>query len=363
MKILYVITKSNWGGAQKYVFDLALQMQGFGHDVAVAFGGHGELAKKLEEKNIRTIQIEGLERDVDFVKEFKVLKNLAEVFKKENPDVLHLNSSKIGILGAILARMLKLKKIIFTAHGFAFREDRAFWQIVLIKFLSWLTILFSHKTICVSERDFDDVKNWLFINNKVVTIHNGIEIKEIPNTLPLQGETVNIVSIGELHKNKGFIYALEAINLLRYKLQNFKYTIFSFGGDEERRINKMISDLNLQDFVELLISKEKADDKLNNFDIYLLPSIKEGLPYVLLEAGLNYLPIIASDTGGVNEIVENYKNGLLVKPKDVHALEMALEKLISDKNLRQDFGKKGREIIENNFDLENMIAKTTSFYL
>lgn len=362
MKILYVITKSNWGGAQKYVFDLALAMKNFGYDVAVAFGGSGKLAEKLKEKEIRTIEIPNLERDVNFLKELSVLRYLGKVFRDEKPNVVHLNSSKIGVLGAILARMTNIKKIIFTAHGFAFREDRSKVEVTLIKFLSWLTILFSHKTICVSERDLRDVEDWLWIKNRLTVIQNGIEIREISKPERPKEDLIKIVSIGELHKNKGFKYALKTINILKEKVSNFKYTIFSFGGEEENKLRKKIVKLNLQNFVELIITKEKSDDELKNFDIYFLPSIKEGLPYVLLEASLNYLPIVASETGGAGEVVEDNRSGFLVETKDKEGFAVALEKLIRDKELRESFGKEAREIVESKFNIETMIAKTLSFY-
>ncbi len=154
MKILYFITKSNWGGAQKYVFDLATYFKGRGDEVVVAFGGDGILSQRLKEQGIRTITVNNLSRDVGFLNELKSLKEIKEIIKKEKPDVVHLNSSKIGIVGSLISRVVGIKKIIFTAHGFAFREERPFWQILLIQFLSWLSIVLSHKTICVSEKDY-----------------------------------------------------------------------------------------------------------------------------------------------------------------------------------------------------------------
>jgi len=325
MKILYLITKSNWGGAQKYVFDLATAMQAEGLDLIVAFGGDGVLKEKLLEKNIRNIQIENLERDVNMFKDIKVFITLYKLIKKEKPEFLHINSAKIGGLGALIGRLAGIKKIIFTAHGFAFREDRIFWQIILINFFSWLSIILSHKTICVSKKDFEDVKDWPFLKNKICIIHNGIEVRNFQalNTVEIvkdaiDNDLVKIISIGELHKNKGFEYGLEAISILKNIIKNFHYTIFSFGGEEREKIEKIIKDKSLEDFVILKINQENHSEKLKDYDIYFMPSVKEGLPYVLLEAGLNSLPIIASDTGGIKEIVENEKNGFLVSPKDVN---------------------------------------------
>ncbi len=102
---------------------------------------------------------------------------------------------------------------------------------------------------------------------------------------------------------------------------------------------------------------------LLDYDIYFMPSIKEGLPYVLLEAGLYSLPIVASDTGGINEIIENYKNGFLLKVKDVNGFVLAIERLIKDKDLREEFGKNIREKIEKDFDIKDMIRYTKDIYL
>ena len=362
MKILYVITKSNWGGAQKYVFDLALAMKNQNHEVSVAFGGSGILAGKLRDEGINTIEIQNLGRDVDLLKEFYVFKDLYKIFKKEKPDLVHLNSSKIGALGALVGRLAGIKKIIYTAHGFPFREERPLWQVLLIKFISWLTIVLSHETICVSQKDFDDVKDWPFVKGKLEVVHNGIEIKDISQNIKKEDYIINIVSIGELHKNKGFEYAIKTINILKDKIQNFKYTILSFGGDEKNTLEKLVKDLNLENFVEININRENHSEMLKDFDIYFMPSIKEGLPYVLLEAGLNSLPIVASDTGGINEIVENNKNGFLFLPKDINAFSMGLERLIKDENLRHQFGEESRKKILNNFNIEQMIEKTEDVY-
>ena len=363
MKILYFITKSNWGGAQKYVFDLATYFKDNGNEVVVAFGGEGILAERLKEKGVRTVTIKNLTRDVGFLNELKSLEEIHDLIQKEKPDVIHLNSSKIGIIGSVVGRILGVKKIIFTAHGFPFREERPFWQILLIKFLSWLSIILSHKTICVSEKDYKDVEDWLFVKNKIVIIHNGLKNSEESIYKERDGDSiVKIVSVAELHKNKGLEYGIRTVNLIKNRLQNFKYTILTFGGDEELNLVRLIRELNLENFVEIKFLNKGDVVNLKEYDIYFLPSIKEGLPYVLLEAGLNSLPIVASDTGGVCEVVENYKNGFLIKPKDINAYELALEKLILDPELRKSFGLEAHNKIVKDFLFEQMIKNVEIIY-
>ena len=130
-KILFVITKSNWGGAQRYVYDLATHLPKEEFEVAVAFGGTGEvgasaglLEVRLREAGVRIIFLTTFARDIGILREFSAFFELLRTIRAENPDVLHLNSSKAGGLGALSGRIAGLRRIIFTAHGFAPNELR-----------------------------------------------------------------------------------------------------------------------------------------------------------------------------------------------------------------------------------------------
>src|SRR5689334_9727685 len=114
-KILFVITKANWGGAQRYVYDLATAARERGADVAVAFGTDGLLHTKLEEAGIRTLVLPHLTRDINLRAEWESFKALRALIKEERPDIVHVNSSKAG-LTLIAARLEKVPQIIFTAH-------------------------------------------------------------------------------------------------------------------------------------------------------------------------------------------------------------------------------------------------------
>ena len=118
-KILFLITKANWGGAQRYVFDLATALRNE-FDISVAFGQEGLLAKKLREAQITTFPIRALQRDVSISSDVKSFLELMRLFRVEKPDVVHLNSSKAAGVGALAARLAGVPRIIFTAHGWPF---------------------------------------------------------------------------------------------------------------------------------------------------------------------------------------------------------------------------------------------------
>ncbi|MCK4387096.1 MAG: glycosyltransferase family 4 protein [Candidatus Pacebacteria bacterium] len=388
-KILFVITKANWGGAQKYVFDLANNLKNF--EVIAACGEpFGELSVKLKNAGIRTIKIKNLQRDINLWKELKIFFSLWKIFRGEKPDIVHLNSSKIGGLGALAGRLAGAPKIIFTAHGWAFDEKRPSWQIKLIKFLSWLTIVLSHKTIVLSDKELKQVSSWAFTNKKLVRIYNGIkaidflgrtEAREflIKNknldvsrpsfyqrlgreTSKFVGDDFIIGTISELHRNKGLKYAIKGFKKVAKKFNNLKFIIIG-EGEDRRYLEKKIQKYGLENKVFLVGDIKNANRYLKAFDIFILPSIKEGFPFVLLEAGGAGLPVIATKVGGVPEIIDNMNSGILVEPKQTEELATALKKLIQDENLRKEFGENLQRKIKENFSFEKMFEETLGVYL
>ncbi len=178
-KILYLITKSSWGGAQRYVYDLASYFAKE-YDVTVAFGknefgGKNIFEDKLKKAGVKTIKINALGRDISIISDVRALFEIVRIIKKESPDIVHLNSSKAGLLGSFAARALRARRVIYTAHGMPFLEARPAWQNLITKFLTWITFLFVHKVIMISEYEKKLAERWLFCKHKLKRIYNGIK--------------------------------------------------------------------------------------------------------------------------------------------------------------------------------------------
>ena len=213
-KVLFVITKSNWGGAQRYVFDLATNLKKDEFDVGVAFGQEGLLAQKLQEHDIKTFPIQSLQRDISAHSDIKSFFELYRLFRTQKPDVVHLNSSKAGGVGALAARFAHVPNIIFTAHGWPFWEQRNILSRSLIYLFSWATALLSHIVIVISNYDLSVAKKMPFVGHKTIRIYNGIDLH-----FPLgSGDSVRsnfpkgvrvVGTIGELNKNKNHIALIE----------------------------------------------------------------------------------------------------------------------------------------------------------
>ena len=361
MKILYLITKSNWGGAQRYVYDLATTFSSRGYSVSVATGGDGDLISKLEEKNIPVHTISRLVRDVRIMAEIKAFQEVYKLIKEVNPDILHLNSSKAAGIGVICGRLLGIKSIIVTLHGAPFREDRPWIVKKLIYFFTWITCLFAHKIITVSKLDEHDVSAMSFLKKKVTTVYLGLPYGDLPARTILKSRSTHVVTIAELHRNKGLVYAISAIENLHNEGLDVTYSIFG-EGEDRKKLEELILIKQLGDIVFLKGHVTGIADRLQDFDLFLLPSVKEGLPYVLLEAGKAMLPVVTTTTGGIPEIVRHEETGLLVAPKDVEHLTKELRRLVIDRKFAKKLSQALHSHVVQNFSHSKMIVETTKVY-
>ena len=364
-KILFVITKSNWGGAQRYVYDLATSLDRKLFDPEVVLGGNGLLKEKLELAGIPVTSLSSMERDINLKKEFLSMKELWKLLRAKKPDILHLNSSKAGGLGALVARFAGVKRIVFTAHAWAFNENREFVSKMIISFLHWFTVLLTHQTIAVSEAVKEQVVHMPFMKNKIKVIHLGVRPSEYKTKEEARAffkdssEGLWVGIIAELHPVKGLLYAIDAIALIIEK--NPDVRLFIIGeGDQRPIIEKQIAKRRLGEVVHLVGFVDNAKIYMKAFDIFMLPSISEAFGYTLLEAGLAEVPVIATSVGGIVEVID--ESGILVPSKNAKALSEALLKLINSEDLRHQLGTSLNERVQNVFSIKKMCEETLDVY-
>lgn len=376
-KILYVITKSVWGGAQKYVHDLAVALPKE-YKAAVAGGGRGPMAEKIIAAGIPYFEIKAFQRDVNIFKDIWAFFEILAIFLKTKPDIVHVSSAKAGgIAGAAFFLYKKMRQLaadsrqlsaFFTAHGWTFNEVRPKWQIFLIKFFSKITCLFYDKIICVSEYDRQiALKNKIAPEKKLITIHNGINIgkiafldrKQAQQKLLNKTSPLVIGTIAEWIKNKNLFVLLEILKNIGEKIDII--LIGSGQNPDKEKMYNFVKENNLNN-VYLHEYIPDAVRYLGAFDIFILPSLKEGLPYALMEAGLAGLPSIASNIGGVPEIISNQKTGLLINPANHVEMSDAIKKLISNENLRRTIGQNAHRKILQEFSFKKMLQQTLAAY-
>ncbi len=382
-KILYAITKSNFGGAQKYVYELALRSKEQGFDVHVACGGNGHMKTNLEQAGIPVHTLDKAQRDMSLVglfKEVSVLLQLNRIARAIRPDIMHVNSPKLGGLGSVIGRLNGVGRVIYTNHGWPFKEDRPWWQVLLIRFFSWLTVMFAHVTIVLSRTEFDMAKKWPFVAGKLVIVRNGIHSFDLlqkedalekllcanpkDNMSAMTGEekflrimqrhTRVLGMNAELTKNKGITYALEGLKSYKDLLGSNMNTHLLIVGDgvEKQNLIDLAKSLGLQNDVTFAGYVIDARTYMNAYDLFLLSSVKEGLPYTIIEAGFAKIPVIATNVGGIAEIIENLKTGFLIKPKKSQEIKNALNYIDDHGGEERQYAELLHEKILSEYDFE-----------
>lgn len=372
MKILYIITKSNWGGAQKHVFDLAVYSKNQGHDVVVALGGSGILNERLIAEGVKTRPIGSMGRDIKIADDATSLFAIFSTIHQEKPNILHLHSPKAAGLGSFAGRMLGIRKIIYTVHGWAWNEDRPIYTKIIIAFFSWLTMMFSTDIILLSEKELGQTQAFPLVLKKLHLIPVGIYLPKfvtqkearafIQSKIPEPiDKKIIIGTIAELHKNKGFIYSINAIAMVISRFPSVIFFIIS-DGEEREKLEALVREKGLEKHVIFAGSVENAARYLKGFSIFILPSVKEGLPYTIIEAGFAGLPVISTTVGGIPGIVDDMKSGILIQPKKADEIAHAIEFLLEHKTVQKEYGKALQEKVMENFNIEKMFARTMELY-
>jgi glycosyltransferase involved in cell wall biosynthesis len=365
-KVLLLITKGNYGGAGEYVYTLAKALQQNPlFTTSVAVGIEGSLTEKLEKENIPIHTIPHLKRDINPKNEWLAFKEIRALLQQERPDTFHINSSKAGVLGALAGRIEKVPNIVFTAHGWAFNENRSFFEKLLFYKLHYLTILLAHKTICVSEKTKNDM-DWLpGVSNKCSIIHNGIDRvffitrEKAREELNISNDFTLLGTIAELHNNKGIDVLIDAFTRLAYGYPQLRLVIIGEGEERFRLEQRALPFSNRIIFVGF---KKDARRLLKAFDIFALPSRTEAFPYTLLEAGKAGLPAIASNVGGVKEIINHEETGLLIPSENEVELAIAVERLITEPDLAHTLGTALKEKVGKDFKEKDMVEQTIALY-
>lgn len=370
-KICFVITKSNFGGAQKYVYTLASNEKIKScFNVTVLTGSTGELNSMLTEANTNNIttSIKNTLNPLTFLTE---VKNIYNFIKRNKIDIIHANSSKAGIVCASAFIFLKIfsnkkTKLIFTAHGWAFNESRNKIQKTYIWLATFFTVLLSSKIICVSSAVQSQTPLLFLFEKKVKTIYNGLPILEFytaeesqnklkniltgrgysENNLFFTKDNLNIVTIAELNDNKNHLFILNTLSKIK---NNFTYHIIGEGNLKEK-LEKFIIENNLQNKVFLYSNLKDAYKYLKAFNLFILSSKTEAFGYVLQEAVQSGIKTIASKVGGTPE---------LLPKENLFKISDDGEELI---NLINNFDEIKTNIDHSYLSQENMITETINLY-
>jgi len=357
MKILYCITRSDWGGAQVHLFDLIREMTAKGHYCVVAVGEEGELSERLNKIGIKTHLLKSLKHDIHPFKDIKGIFELRQLINEINPDFIHLHSTKAGWIGRI-SGLLEKKKVIFTVHGWCFTDGVTGFRKRLGKVIEKTLAPITDQIICVSDYDRQlALKSGVGSPEKITVVYNGVtQIKKVKIHRD-KTEKIKVMMTARFSEQKDQETLIKA-----FKDIDKVFELFLVGdGPNLEKCKDLTKELQLEERIHFLGARKDVLTLLQKMDLFVLSSNYEGLPISIIEAMSLGLPIVASRVGGIDEMIIEGVNGHLFDPKNVKMLAAVISGLrLQEKRI--EMGEQSLSRYKEQFTLEACIAGTFSVY-
>jgi len=371
LNVLLLNTQMEAAGAQKAMLELARGLKQRGHPVTVVtmYDKDSYVPLFEEQYNLDIIDLEMKqpgERNL-LTQAWRFVRGLRlyRLMRAQRPQIVQTFSHYSNILGPLIAWLARVP-VRVSSQRMSLKDYPA-WLLYLDRIVanSFLT----HKMVAVSEgtRRFS-IEEEGIRSDKLVTIHNGINVERfsidlspkaeqnLRQALRLEPDSLIILTVARLHPQKGHKYLIEAIPRI---LRDFSQARFLFVGEGEltEELKAQVRGADLEKYVRFLGVRQDVPQLLAISDLFVLPSLWEGLPNSVLEAMAAGVPVVATYVDGTPEIIDDGDTGLLTPPADPVALEQAIRRLLKDESLQTSIAKAAKKHVERKFSRDaNTIA-------
>ncbi len=362
MKVLYLITGLGGGGAEKVVADLADQMSKRGHQVKIAYL-KGEVIVRPENPNIELVYL-GLETLTDTRKAYQNYKKLLLRF---SPDVVHAHMVHANIFARISRQFYDVPRLICTAHS-----NNEGGKVRMLAYR--LTHTCADLTTNVSQAASKNFENLGAVpKGGIQTVYNGIDLNKfkrdeqlrahVRSSLNIADDEIMLLAVGRLHEAKDYPNLLNALSLILKKNNITKKVKLVIAGEGEQKsiLEQKIQALKIQDHVQLIGRRNDVPQLMSAADLFVLSSSFEGFGLVVAEAMACETYVVATDCGGVQEVMGGF--GSLVNKSDSDALAIGIEKVLT-KNIKEivDNNHKALNYVRSNLALDSIVEKWIELY-
>lgn len=361
INILYIFVTLPVGGAENHLLTVLKEINRSKYNpVICCIREKGEIGEEIERMGVDIITLSRKSKSWNI----RIIMDILKIIHQKNIQLIHAHLYHSNMYGRIAAAISKIP-VIITEHN-VYQKYK-----IKRRVINWLLAKKTDKIIAVSEavKRYVVSRDWVDAS-KIEVIYNGIDVKKFQSFLSKEearhriGIPVKCFLIGtiaRLTEQKGHIYLIKAIDIIKGSIPNAKLVLVG-SGPLESYLKAEVSEKELNDYVIFLGSRRDIPDILKAMDIFVLPSLWEGLGIALLEAMASSIPVIATNVGGVPEIINNDINGLLVPPGDPFSLSQAIFDLYKNEFKRQRLSKNGLETIENKFTSHCMVKKIENLY-
>jgi len=363
VRVLILTNYLGYGGTEKYVIALAKGLNRQKYRVMICtLRDYVPLARELTGQGIALTSM-GVRSKLDAF----VIRRLACLLRREGIELLHTNLYWSNLIGRLAGRMAGVPIVVAGERNTDIR--RRFYQ-------CWLDRCTSQWVDCIIANSQATLR-WStqatrISADKYVIIPNGVDLADFDPARPVDRQAVRrslgltpddviVGTVARLHEQKGHRFLVQAMPAI---LERFPQARFCFVGEGllETDLKRQCREAGVASKVVFAGARDDVAAVLTTFDLFVLPSLYEGFGIVLLEAMAMCLPVVASDVGGIPEVVEAGRTGILVPPGDVASLAQAVIGVLSDREAAQAMGKAGRQRVQQHFALADRISETEKLY-
>ncbi len=366
MKVCHVAMGDLWAGAEVQLLSLIRSLARLpGFEWSVVLFNEGRLAEELRKLPVSLTVI-----SEQAFSPIGIAYRLAKTLLKIRPDVVHTHKYKDSFIGTLIARSIGIPHVVRVVHGLpepfkGLRNAKMLGYTAADHFIThWLV----DRVVAVSS-DIEKVLIEMYGSNRVLCIHNGIDLEAVRVTTPrevlrrkwqIAQDAVVIGTVGRLVPVKGHAKLLEAIKILQGSMDNVTLVLVG-DGPLRKSLEETAKQLGVK-FVIFAGQQNQAYDFMNMMDVFVLPSLHEGIPMVVLEALALQRPVVATRVGGIPEVISHNLSGKLVMSGDADELAAALQELIEMPDKARALGVEGRRQIEREFSATTMAERTAGMY-
>lgn len=365
--LLFFVTEDWYFCSHRLPLALAARKTGYEVSVVTNVCCHGEAIKR---SGIKLIPLKLSRRGINPLKELQVIWRLASIYRKEQPDIVHHVALKPVVYGSIASQMAKVPFVVNAMAGLGFLfsskslKARTVRPLILLLFRFLLNLQGSHVIL----QNPDDVnllsKSGILARERIALIRgSGVDTAEFKVEPEPTGDLI-VTLASRLLWDKGVGEFVEAARMLKEQGVSARFVLVGEGDPENPTaiLRDQLQGWHEEGVVEWWGRRDDMATVFAKIHIVCLPSYREGLPKVLLEAAACGRPIVTTDAPGCREIVQDGLNGFLVPVRDARAVAEALKKLLASPKLRQTMGMHGRKLVEREFTLEKVNMQTLALY-
>ncbi|MEX2173561.1 MAG: glycosyltransferase [Pirellulaceae bacterium] len=360
------VVKGSGGGPDKTILNSPRYLERLGYRMLCVYmhapddSGFEQLQVKAERWGAKLISVPD-RGPLDLA----IIPRLLKICRDERVTIYHAHDYKSNVLGVLLKRFYRMR-MMTTIHGWVQRT----WRTPLYYALDRWSLPAYEKVICVSQDLYDMCISAGVSRERCLVLDNAIDTDEFRRShrreaakrdLGLSPNRCLIGAVGRLSAEKGFDVLIRAAHSLIEAGRNIELAIVG-EGDEQKNLQRLIVELGIENRVHLLGYRSDMRPIYEAMDIFALSSLREGLPNVVLEAMAMETPLVATRIAGVPRLVRDGENGLLIEPGSTAALAAALDRLVENPGLRDQFATNARQLIERDFSFEVRMQKLARIY-